>query len=162
MRFVSAARRLDCYFESWASFSSPFYAQATATALLPLICMGACAAFWCIRRLLLNKFGKPSSETAVAWSDVRSALVVSTVVVLFLLHIMLTKTALRFFTCTQPIKDEASFEIQSLRPSPNRIFARRISTSRGFARLCCASPWRRLASISRLCGGVQCGLRRSN
>jgi len=80
---------LDCIFNSWNNFDTPFYAQALVTALVPPAAIFLCATFWS----LWYARAKDSAKM--------KRFVQSVIVILFLLHILLLKTALELFTCDE-------------------------------------------------------------
>ena len=91
---------VDCELATWSAFASPFYAKATLVALLPIVAVGAACLFWVVLRLYRQRKG---AENQLTVEDIRNRMVVSAVVILFFMHINLTKTALAFFTCTDPL-----------------------------------------------------------
>ena len=94
---------MDCVLGTMGGlFPSPFYASAVAVALLPLLCLASILTFW-YAAWCAYKVG--ASKTP--WLRIKNNILVSCVVTLFLLHIILTKTALKFFTCTPEFEHDA-------------------------------------------------------
>ena len=95
-----AAFSVDCELATWDSFASPFYAKALTVAALPLVAVGAACLFWfAVQRY--RKFKDAANQFSL--QEAKNRMVVSAVVILFFMHINLTKTALAFFTCTDPL-----------------------------------------------------------
>ena len=89
---------VDCALAEWELFSSPFYALATVQAMLPFLVLALTGLFW-----TGLKYYRVFKGTHRPDQHYRRYMVVSVVVVLFMLHITLTKTALAFFTCTNKV-----------------------------------------------------------
>ena len=74
-----AAISVDCEMARWSSFSSPFYAKASTVALLPILAVSSCAAFWVSLRACRSRSRAP--ERHMSYQQTKERIVVSAVVI---------------------------------------------------------------------------------